>query len=538
MSLRQNFSETSLLDWLVLLPILFLPSGALVIALLSPRVKRARAWLPILLLVLEIGAVLVNIAPFSHRIEISNWEPANFVIAFQAEGIALLLLLLIFVPFLALQLFDLGRESLDLFGIFVITAAILLICAANLITIYFAWALLDFSLFARRQSREETRASAVRALIVSQLAGLALFAGALSVSADKQNTGAWLIALAFWARLGLFPFHWALPTTDLAFDLWTIRAVPLMAGLSLWLRWETWSVETPAELISAFAVAALIAALIWIWRESEPRRVVGVSAAHAVALVPLAMAFGGDAALAFALWMALGIALALAMFEASLRWRAGNENRWRRLTWLAGLVALAGLTLTPASLGRVGLYVSIWEAGQWPLLLIAATVTLLVLAPLWNFGFALEGDERREPTRVEYAALELLGLVFVALTFAPTLIARVLGASASDSADRAMDRVIRTNDALGVGIGFVALIAPIILSLLGRARRGPHSRLEALAERAARLIDLAWLARWITNVGYAMGAAVRNLSALAEENATVWILLVALWIAIFILIPR
>lgn len=529
-----------MLDWLVLLPILSFPLGGFVIAIISPRVSNhVRPWLPILLLVLEIGAVLVNILPSAHRIEISNWEPANFAIAFQADGVTILLLLLIFVQLLALQLFDLGRESLDPSGIFVIASAIILICAANLITVYFAWVLLDLSLFIRRQSREETRADAVRALSVSQLAGLVLFAGALFVSAGDQSTGGRLIALAFWARLGLFPFHWALPTTDLALDPLAIRAVPIIAGLSLWIRWRTWNVEAPAELVSALAAAALIAALIWIWREDEPSHTVGVSTAHAVALVPLAIVFGGDAALALTLWMTLGIALAFAMFEAGLRWRAGNQDRWARLVWFIGLLSLAGLPLSPAFLGRVGLYVSLWEAEQWLLLLIAGTATMLILAPLWNLWFALQGSERREPTRVEYAALELIGLVFVALTFAPTLIARVLGASASDSAERAIDRVIRTNDALSVSIGFATLIVPIILSLfLRRAMRGPHSKFESMTEHAARVIDLAWLAEWITRVGYALGTMAQNLSALAEENATVWILLVALWIAIFILIPR
>jgi hypothetical protein len=56
--------------------------------------------------------------------------------------------------------------------------------------------------------------------------------------------------------------------------------------------------------------------------------------------------------------------------------------------------------------------------------------------------------------------------------------------------------------------------------------------------RAARLIDLEWLARALTSVGYQAGAIARGASTIAEENPTVWILLAGLWVAIFISILR
>jgi hypothetical protein len=39
-------------------------------------------------------------------------------------------------------------------------------------------------------------------------------------------------------------------------------------------------------------------------------------------------------------------------------------------------------------------------------------------------------------------------------------------------------------------------------------------------------------------MGYRTGAMVRNVQTIAEENPTVWLLFIALWIAIFIAMAR
>ena len=530
-----------MVEWILFLPILIPASSALVFALVAPRLApQARTWLSLLFILVEIIAILVNIAPVNHRIVISEWQLASFSLTLQIDGIVLLLLLTIFVILAALWLAAPPRASFDPLSILVLTAAISLMLAANLVTIYFAWVLFDVTIFAWRLGRDIERETAVRALTVSQIAGLALFAGAEFAGSNYADQGVLLIAIAFWARLGLFPFHWIYPLRGGdSRDLWIARGIPLLAAASLWIRWSLLQINAPGQLTAVLAAIALITAMIWVWREEQPARVVGLSAWHAVALVPLGLAYGGDAGMAFAFWLTLGVAFAIALFEMALRWRAENRNRWARLIWLAGLFSLAGLPLTPTYIGRIGLYVSLWESGNWWLLVVAAIVTTLVLAPVWGFGLALEGTEQRDPKRSEYAGLGLLLLAFAALSFAPMLIAQPLAPDFGNSAEAAMRRAIWTNDLLGVIVGVVTVLVPVVLSFfLRRAARNFHPKPRSFVPQVARVVDLDWFERTLASVGYEMGAAARNVSTIAEENPAVWILLVALWIAIFIVFPR
>jgi hypothetical protein len=102
-----------------------------------------------------------------------------------------------------------------------------------------------------------------------------------------------------------------------------------------------------------------------------------------------------------------------------------------------------------------------------------------------------------------------------------------------------MERVIWTNDALGVVIGFAMAILPVVASFFLRgAAHDTRSRCRSSLQRAERVIDLAWLGRVLTGMGYRTGAMVRNVQTIAEENPTVWLLFIALWIAIFIAMAR
>jgi hypothetical protein len=532
-------------DWILLVPILFPFVGALMLSFYMPSVSsRARFWFPIIFLAVEIIAVLVNIAPGAHALVLSTWTTASFSIALQIDGVTLLLLLTMFVPLIALWLVAPSvpptagsrRVPYGVLPILVVIGAILIASAGNAITIYFAWTALDVAIFSWRVVYDIEKEGALRTFAVSQSAALVLFAGALMLGSERSADGAALIALAFWARLALFPFQWILPThgTDLR-DLWFARGIPLIAAADLWVRWSTQSIAVSMTLIGTLAAAAIIATSIWVWREEQPNRAVVASVSHAVALVPLAIAFGGDAAPAFALWLTFSAVIAVALFELAQRWRAENRNRYPRLIWFAGIISLAGLPLTPAFLGRVGLYISLWETGQGLLLLLAGLTTALVLAPLWNLGFDLKGAENREPTRAEHTGLIVITLTFVTLSVAPTLIAHALAPGMGDAAEHAIDRVIRTSDTLGIIIGFTLLILPLIGSYLLRVpSRHFHPRAGSLLLRAARLFDLEWFERVVKGIGYRMGTFARSTSTIAEENPTVWILLASLWIAIFI----
>lgn len=526
-------------EFIVLVPILLLPLGAIVIALVTQSIsKSAQRWLPIALLALETTAIIFNIAPSSHRFELSTWDLASFSITLQLDGVALVLLLAIFVPLIALQF--ISPRTLDAFAFYVPGSATVLVCAGNLTTIFFAWAFLDLALFAWREARGIAHDIAMRALVLGQLASLVLFMGAIFLGARESQTGAMFIALAFWARLGLFPFHWILPIADLqTYELAGVRGATVVAAASLWLRWDTLKVNAPVDLIAWLGAIAFIAALVWIAREGEAAEKLAANASAASIVVPLAVVFGGGAALAFALWLTIGMAFAFSMFELAITWQSDHQSRWSRLYFIAGLVSLAGLPLSPTFLGRVGAYVAMFEAGQGIPLIIILLATTLLLLPLWQIGVALRGNEPREPTRMEYAGLQILGLAFVVITFSPLAITQAMGQTASDSANQAIVTVIRTNDVVGVGIGFIVVLAPLFISfMLARVDLGYHPQWEELIAFATRVIDLDWLARLLAATGERLSALAVNLSALAEENPTVWILLVGLWIAIFILTSR
>ncbi len=528
-------------ELLTLLPVVILAIGALVLGMLAPRLPvHMRRWIAPIVWGLELVALVVNMAPFTHRLVISTWQLASFSLVLEMDGITSLLLLTLFVTLAALWLVESPRDSYDALAAGILTAAVLFTLAGNMATLYFAWVLLDLAIFTWRLTRNVERENALRSLALSALIALGFFAGSPFTGTPYGAAATALLSVALWARLGLFPFHWLYPVRGTeARELWIARGVPLLTTASLVIRWTRLEAGVPDRSIAILAALALAVAPNWIWREEQPSRIVVPGVWHLVALIPLAILYGTGAGMAFAFWLTLSAGMALAFFELALRWRAENRNRWARILWILGMLSITGIPLTPAFLARVGVYVSLWESGEWWLLPIAAVATTLVLAPFWNFGLVLEGTDARDPRRHEYAGLVVVLIAFAILSLGPLLIAPAMGPEMAASADAAILRVIRTNDAVGVAIGFAVLVLPLVVAFPLRRLAGqfrPHPR--SLIPRTARALDLDWLEPVVTGIGYEMGATARNLSTLAEENPTVWILLVALWVAIFVMIPR
>ncbi len=531
-------------EWILFLPLLVLPTAALVFALLVPRVgPRARVWLPIVMLALEIGAVLINVAPVQHRVALSEWSLASFSLVFQIDGPGLLLMLLLFLMPLALWLVAPPPAPFDPLVILVYLSAVVLLISGNLATVYFGWVLLDTSLFLWRLVRAVESETALRALAVGQVAGMLVFAGAIFANAPAASQGGLLVALAFWARLGLFPFHWVLPLRGSdSRDLWTARGVPLIAGAGLWVHWgllQGSAIIFPVGWISVLAAMALLTAVIQAWHEEQPPHVVTQVTWHAVALIPLAALYGGDGGPAYTLWQTLACVLALGGFELALRWRAENRNHLARLVCIGCILLLAGLPLTPAFVGRIGVYVALLQSGAWWFVLLAGLATAWVLIPLWNLGLTLASPERRTATVIETAGLALFTLAYAILGLVPMPIAQSLADDFGAAADAALSRVVSLQDLQGAGIAFLVVVAPVALAYFWRnSADAIHQQWAGWIGSVARAIDLGWLARLVTGSGFEMSRIARNTISIVEENPTVWLLLVALWIAIFVLLPR
>ncbi len=520
-------------DWILLLPIVFPALGALALTPLLPRIKpAARQPLTIGLLFVEIALVLLNIAPGSHRWAISAWERVQFTLALQMDGVTQLVALTMLVLLLAREL--VAPSRLDARALLVLATALLFAAADGVAMLLLAWTLLDLALFGWQWTREVERANVLRRLAIGLLMGLMFFAGALTAHTES---GAAMLTLALWARLGLFPFHALLPMRDAdEFDVWIARGIPLLAAANAWLHWNTFHIAVPYTLIGILAGANLMVTALWIWRASDIVRAFSIGAQHAFALVPLTLAFGGEAGIALALWQTLGIAFALALGDIAQRWRAEEHHAYARLSGWPAVGALAGLPLTPAFLGRLGLYVALTESGEGLLLAIAFVTTLSVYAPVWHWTRALKGSETRAPTRIELAGLSIALAAFAALAFAPMLLAPALGLATS--AEHALNRVIWTNNALGVLLGVLVLIAPLVGAYFLRALAANRPGARTSVARLARIGDLEWLERAAIRIGTRASVVTRDAFTLTEENPTVWILFAALWIAIFIAMAR
>lgn len=521
-------------DWILIVPILF-PFLAALIQSIQPLQARFRDRALFVLVGVEILFVFLNLSTQAHALTLSRWELGAFSIAFQLDNTSVFLLLVIFVPLFALWLAT--PPSLPGLGFLIAGAAALLIVSANLMTIFFAWVLLDAALFIWRLAQAGERDSAPRLFALGLASTLLLFAGALFAGAGNPDTGAILVALAFWARLGLFPFHWIAPLQSWQDDLWIARAVPLIAGASLWIHWSLFKLTLPLDWIGILAIVALGASTIWSWRARRTSVIMVATVSQTCVFIPLAVAYGGDTGPALALWLAFGTFLGFACLLLALGWRQPSR-RAAGWVWSAGLVSLGQVPLTPAFVGRVGLYVSWMRDAHWGLLVIAAITSGLVLANVWQARLGAEpAEDWPEGRQRQLAALTVLGLSFAILALAPMPVANLLYTEMASSAASALGMLFYPDVILFL-LALAVLLLPLDLSFVFRRSRlaAPESHLTPA--QAVDVLGFDALIRVAASVGYQMGVAARNVSAIAEENPIIWILLVALWIAIFILIPR
>ncbi|MCX7838248.1 MAG: hypothetical protein N2559_02160 [Anaerolineae bacterium] len=520
-------------DWILLLPIVFPIVSALALARWLPyRAPTTRRVATLGWLSIEIVLVLLNALPSSHRLVLSTWERAALTFALRMDGMTWLIVLIMLVLWLAREL--IAPTRFDARAMIVFAAALVLAMADGAAMILVAWTIFDLALLAWRWERDLERASAWRSLVIGWLMGLAFFAGALTA---RTNVGATLLALALWARAGLFPFHALLPTREVeASTLWIARGIPLLAVANVWLHWHAFQTTIPYTVIGVLAATSLIVTALWIWRASDAPRALGLGAMYAFALVPLSLALDSEAGVAFALWQILAIAFAFALVEIAWHWRAEKPSVVPLTLGLLAVCALVGVPLTPAFLGRWGLYVALVESGEWLLLALVFFATLVVCASLWHWTSTLKGSEARTPTRAEFVGLLVALVPFAILAFAAWLITPALGIA--ESVERALARVVWTNNALGVGIGILVLLLPLVGSYILRARVASRADERTFVMQLARASELEWLERAIVQIGWRASVLARDAFTLAEENPLVWILFAALWVGIFIATAR
>ncbi len=528
-------------DWTLIFPILFPPLAALAWAAVKNRFSdEVKPRLGIGFAGIEILLVLLNLSPTPRYVVFSSWDLSGFTLALQLDGVRILLLLLMVVPLLAERLIAPPQSPLGLAEGLILSAAMIMTMSLSLQGVYVAWVIMDLVVLGWRIHNRSEEHIALQAFALSQLAGIMLVGGDLLSGTTQSSVGAFFLAVAFWARLGLFPFHWVLPQSESATGhLWIMRAVPMIAGASLWLQWWTMHLDAPTPWIGVMAALACLAAATWAWRAVTNAGVVGAAIAQSITCVPLAIAYGEAAGTALGLWITLSTLFALALFDLGQQWPRSASRLALGLIRFAAICSLAQVPLTPGFLGRWGLETALWERGEWLILLIIPVTTFLILLRL----FTLEEDEptagTADPQRAILAGAALLGISFLFLSLAALPVAAALAPNMGESSDAAINRVIRTNDLGGVLAGFLLLFAPIPFAFVIRPLvRQIDSQETSVPSLLGRTFDLNWFGAILAGVGYEMGRTARNLSAILEENPIVWILFIALWIAIFVLIPR
>lgn len=521
--------------WILIIPIFFPFAAAAAAFLLKRAPERTQDTAALVLVGLEIVLIILNVSPVTHTLILSRWDLASFELALVLDNTAILLLLVIFVVLLAVWLAS--PPAKPAVGFFIAGSAGLLISAANLMTIYFAWILLDLAIFAWRMQQPGERDSAPRLLAQGIVTAILVFAGALYAGTSAASTGALLVAVAFWARLGIFPFHWILPFRSADDDLWVARGIPFIAGASVWLYWPSLKLDLASDWIGVLAVVALVASAIGALRARDTSSTISMGASLAAVFVPLAVAYGRDAGAVLALWLTLGTALAIALWTLALGWRQANRAvpSW---LWVGGMVGLANVPLSPAFVGRVSLYLSWIENIQWGLVLIAGAATGVAVASLWQARLGAEPPkEWPEGRSRQFVALGILCFVYGILGLAPMPITNGLSSDLSNAAASAL-RALTSTNLIAVVIAWIVLLVPLGIGFIfGRRRVVPIQPLPTEV-RTGDVLGLDSIIGLGASVGHEMGVVARNISAIAEENPIVWILLVALWIAIFVLIPR
>lgn len=512
-------------DWLLLLPIVFPIISTPAFVILSPRLTSSSrrvttlSWLGI-----EIALLLLSATAESHRLVFSTWERAALIFALQLDGMTLLVALALLVLLWVRELIIPTRFDALTFA--VLGFALGLAMADGVPMTLVAWTLLDLALFAGGWHAETERA-AWRRLALGLLMALVFLAGALT-----QNAA--LLALALWARLGLFPFHALVPPPRAdESDGWLMRAVPPLVATMVWLRWHT-QVSAAYTIIGVLTGANLLVAALWIWRARDIYDAWHIGTMHAWAFVPLALVFSGEVGRALALWQIVAMMFAFVLGEMAQRWRVRTFWITPYRVGIIALVTLAGLPLTPAFLGRASTYVALAERHEWLLLLLIVMTTWSVFTPLWYWMRASEASSARALMPHEYVGWFVVFGAFAVLALTPLFLAPML--NIAEATTYALEEWLLRNP-FDFMVAISVLVLPLVGASVAHARMAPSPRLSAMLAWT-RWLDGEWLERACIRCGTRLGIVLRDVFALTEENPTVWILFVALWVAIFIALAR
>ncbi len=447
-------------------------------------------------------------------------------------------------------------------GIFLVAAgAVSLIFAADLVTLYCSWGLLDLGLLFLTGFLHRGKAASrtgLRILIVNYLAGIALLASLLlleaqGVSFSLQTTllpskVISLIVLAALVRLGVYPALVALPA-DVEMSLPTVIAwyvIPLSAGAYLLSRvlplvsvTSLWGKEGALFLGSL----SLILSPFPLWFETSLRRTASYIVLNQVGYLTLASAIAAPYSVAIVSSQVISLTLALSLLflcqAASHDPMPHPFHLWTRSCTFAAVAALVGTPLTIGFVSRWLLYQSLWETGLGPLILLSLVANSFLLAPLLKMFLerAPQASEQGAVSPLLLAGMSVLAIPLAILGLHPPLIGRLVRLQSALPALPPFPHLIYCT---GPPFSFVG-IAGVLLSLsLGylmyRKGRIIVVRAGISLQTLQMIAEMAWLYRAVNWAVQRLASILEQLGGFFEERRSLgWILLSALLVALLLL---
>ncbi|MGL4611434.1 MAG: putative monovalent cation/H+ antiporter subunit A [Trueperaceae bacterium] len=367
------------------------------VAMLAPLfvrlAKGASGWLLALLplgLTVYFASFLPRVSGGQTRREVIPWLPAlDISLSFTLDGLSLLFALLISGIGVLIVLYassylkeDKQLPRFYLFLLAFMAAMLGLVLSDNLITLFVFWeltSLTSYFLIGYKHTYEDSRKSALQALVVTGLGGLAMLAGflmlgsiagsyELSVILGQASViqahplfvpTVVLILLGALTKSAQFPFHFWLPNamaapTPVSAYLHSATMVkagiylmarlsPTMSGTDVWF----WILGISGTL--TLGVSAILAL-----KQTDLKRLLAYSTVAALGILTMLLAVGSEAAVK----AAVIFLLAHSLYKAALFMAAGtvdHEAGSRDITKLSGLARVMPITFGSALLAGFSL---------------------------------------------------------------------------------------------------------------------------------------------------------------------------------------
>lgn len=485
-------------------------------------------------------------------------EPLGVVCSFHLDGLALLFALLITGIGALVTLYagaymedrrDQGRFYFWL--LFFLASMVGVVTADHVVMLFIFWELTSISsyfLIGFDHDREEARAGALQALLVTALGGLALLAGLLlmSLAGGADSLSALvsrgdvlrahtlypailgLVAVAAFTKSAQFPFHFWLPNAMEAptpVSAFLHSSTMVKAGVYLLARLSPalggtmpWTVL----LTSVGGITLLIGAMLAL-RQTVLKKLLAYSTVSALGLMVMMTGLAGDASPEAAEALAMGFAAFLlghALYKAALFLVAGTLTHATghksadglaglraAMPWTAAAALAAGLSMAgiPPLLGFVaketvlsaglGLQTPAGVAAATAVTLAAAAYVVVALLVAWTpfAGRRPEGLAAHKPPTAMRIGPMVLASLGLAAGLLPGLFAEPLVLPAAGS-------LLGRTDLHGHLALWHGFNAPLLLSTAGAAAGWALWRLRPSWQTAfARCID------WTTPLGPEMG---------------------------------